>query len=253
MPGVRLPRLATEEDDAEGTALTSVKLASVGMVTAGLAHQIGNPLAAVVANLDVAVAALRELPRDDLAEVRAALEDAAFAADQLTRLVRSLTTFVRGGRLERRVIQLSEVVDDAVRIAGPRVRARGTLVTRVDGAPAVIADDRLVHVLVNLLENAAQSLSVEGTNEVRVEAFTNESGDAVVSVTDTGVGIPPAALARVFDPFVTTEPPSGVGLGLWICHRIVEELGGDLTAESEVRRGSTFRVVLPSAGPTAAR
>jgi signal transduction histidine kinase len=244
----RLPRFGQEEDDAEPRELTSVRLASVGMVTSGLAHQIGNPLAAVVANLDVALDALRESPRADLAEICAALEDAAFAADQMTKILQSLTTFVRGGKLERRKFDIPDVVDEAVRIAGRTVRARAALATRVEPTPPVFADERLVHVLVNLLENAARSLALDSGTEVRIVAFTDAAGRAVIEVSDAGPGIHPAHLSRVFDPYVDAESAVRAGgrgsadLGLWICHKIVEDLGGEIGVESELGRGATFRL-----------
>lgn len=246
MVAARLPRFGVDEDDEEETGeLTSVKLASVGMVTAGLAQQIASPLSIVIANLDVTLSVLRA--REDLGEMREAIEDAAVAAEQLTRLVQSLTTYVRGGRLERRRINLPEVVDAALRIAGATVRARASLVTQIDATPPVVADERLVHVVVNLLRNAAHAAPSGDAHEVRLRACTDARGRAVIEVSDSGAGLSSEELSRVFDPYVPTDSASGVGLALWICQRIVQDLGGEIVAESEQGRGSTIRVALSAA------
>jgi two-component system C4-dicarboxylate transport sensor histidine kinase DctB len=214
------------------------------MVTSALDHQIGSPLAAVVTNIDNALDVLPDASRGDLAEVRAALEDAAAAAGQVARLVRSLTTFVRGARHERRKMAIADLLDDAIRVAGPRIRASAAFVTRVDATPPVTGDERLVTVLVTLLENAASSLTLDMGNEVGVRTYT-DAGRAVVEVTDTGAGIAPADMPRIFDPTFVADATSPCGLGLWICREIVEELGGEITVESDLGRGTKVRIALP--------
>jgi CheY-like chemotaxis protein len=109
---------------------------------------------------------------------------------------------------------------------------------------------RLGQVFINLLVNAAQAMPVGGadTHEIRVVTSTDAEGRAVVEVRDTGSGIPPALLGRIFDPFFTTKPIGvGTGLGLAISHSIVIGMGGEIAVESEVNRGTTFRVILPPA------
>jgi signal transduction histidine kinase len=119
--------------------------------------------------------------------------------------------------------------------------------------PEVLGNDsRLTQVFINLLLNAAQSLPPEEAavkgNEVRVRTSTNASGAAVVSIEDTGCGIPPQNLSRIFDPFFTTRAVGeGAGLGLSIAHGIVNGLGGEIEVDSTVGKGTTVRVVLPSA------
>jgi two-component system, cell cycle sensor histidine kinase and response regulator CckA len=130
------------------------------------------------------------------------------------------------------------------------IRHRARLTKEYGATPLVDADDvRLGQVFINLLVNAAQALP-EGradSNEVRVITSTDAMGRAVVEIHDTGSGIPESVLGRVFDPFFTTKPIGlGTGLGLSICHNIVTSMGGTITVESEIGRGTRFRVVLPA-------
>jgi CheY-like chemotaxis protein len=129
-------------------------------------------------------------------------------------------------------------------------------VERYGEVPLVDGDEgRLEQVFVNLLVNAAQAIP-EGhadRNEIRISTWTDAAGDAVVEISDTGAGIPPEIRDRIFDPFFTTKPVGiGTGLGLSICRGIVTKLGGELSVESEVNRGTCFRVTLPRARPAGA-
>jgi len=130
------------------------------------------------------------------------------------------------------------------------IRQRARLVRDFADVPFVDANETsLGQVFINLLVNAAQSLPTSNmeANEIRIVTSTDERGRAIVEVRDTGAGIPAAILSRVFDPFFTTKPIGiGTGLGLAICHNIVAGMGGELSVESEVGRGSTFRVALPA-------
>jgi CheY-like chemotaxis protein/anti-sigma regulatory factor (Ser/Thr protein kinase) len=144
------------------------------------------------------------------------------------------------------------VIEYSVNIAFNEIRHRTRLVKEYGSLPLVEADDaRLGHVFINLLVNAAHAFPDANTdaNEVRIVTSTDLQGRAVVEVRDTGPGIPPALLGRVFDPFFTTQPIGvGTGLGLAIGHNIVTRMGGEITVHSELGRGTTFRVALPASG-----
>jgi signal transduction histidine kinase len=268
-----LVRGRASERDAEGRALRvtgvlsdvtqrrqlqaqlerSERMASLGTLAAGVAHEINNPLAYVLANLDELA---RELPRAaparaDLAE---SAEEAREGAERVRNVVRGLKSFSRGGS-SRAPVDVAEELTAAVRLTSNEIRHRARLEVVVHPMPRVAAGDReLGQVFLNLLLNAAQAIP-EGhaaENAITVEAGSDAAGWARVEIRDTGVGIPPQVLPRIFEPFFTTKPLGvGTGLGLAIAHGIVTVAGGRLEVESQVARGSTFRVLLPPAPESA--
>lgn len=231
------------------------RLASVGTLAAGLAHEINNPLAAVMANLELIedVAGLDEgVSPAEVHELRNMVSDARAGAERIRNIVRRLKTFSRAGDGERRrVLDVRPLFENAIALSMPEIGERAKLVTHFGNLPRVEADDaRLGQVFVNLLLNAAHAIpgGHRGDNEVCVSTSTDDAGRAVVEVRDTGTGIPASLIGRVFDPFFTTKPVgAGTGLGLSLCHAIVTRLGGEITVESEEGRGTTFRVALPPA------
>jgi len=169
--------------------------------------------------------------------------------------VRDMKTFARGDDSDRSVpVDLCRIAESTANLAANEIRHRARLVRELGPVPPVLgSDSRLGEVVLNLLVNAAQAIP-EGhlaEHEVRIVTRTDRAGCAVLEVRDTGCGIPAPNITKIFDPFFTTKPiGSGTGLGLAICHSIVESLGGELTVESELGKGSVFRMVLP---PTAER
>jgi CheY-like chemotaxis protein len=143
------------------------------------------------------------------------------------------------------------VLDSSINIAWNEIRHRARLVKDYGDTPMVEGNEsRLGQVFLNLLLNAAHAIPEGETerNEIRVSTRTDAGGRAVVEVRDSGMGIPPEIRERIFDPFFTTKPASeGTGLGLWICSGILAALGGEVRVDSEIGRGSTFRVTLPPA------
>jgi signal transduction histidine kinase len=143
------------------------------------------------------------------------------------------------------------VLSTAAIIAGGEIRTRAQLREALGATPIVQGDEtKLTQVFVNLLVNAAQAMQdvTPYRNEIELRCGTDQVGHAVVEIHDTGCGIPDELQARVFDPFFTTKPVGlGTGLGLFVSRSIVEAHGGSITFESEVGRGTTFRVSLPPA------
>lgn len=244
----------TELKEAQALVMQADRLASVGVLAAGVAHEINNPLTYLVSALDWLgehvgdVAARTPAPGD---EVVRAIAEARDGAERVRRVVRDLRTF-SGRREERRTrVRLEAVVDSAANVAANEIRVRATLERERRASPAVLADEaRLGQVVLNLLINAAQAIpeGQAGENEVRVVTGTDEEGNALLEVRDTGPGIPPEIVHRIFDPFFTTKPRGvGTGLGLSICRNIVVGLGGRISAEPRPGGGTTMRVVLPPA------
>jgi signal transduction histidine kinase len=251
----------------------SERMASAGMLAAGVAHEINNPLAVVLANLDFVTglvaqlmvdarsldASAREIHGNEAArrfgerlkDINEPLRDAHEAGERIRRIVRDVKLFARPQGEERSAVDVKSVIESSIRMAGNEIRHRAQLIKEYSDVPMVESNEsRLGQILLNLLVNAAQSMP-EGRasrNEIRVVTKMGESGRVVVEVHDTGTGIPKEILGRIFDPFFTTKPVGvGTGLGLSLCYRMVTDLGGDIAVESEVGKGTVFRVTLPVA------
>ncbi|WP_224240500.1 ATP-binding protein [Hyalangium gracile] len=238
----------SEREEMRARLAQADRMASVGTLAAGVAHEINNPLAYVVANLDYARQELEAVTLPEGSELHRALREAREGADRVRLIVRDLKTFSRpdDARMER--VDVRMAIDSAVTLAWNEIRHRARLVKAYQPVPKVWANEaRLGQVFLNLLINAAHAIP-EGAadrNEIRVSTRVDEQGRVVAEVRDTGSGIPEEIRARVFEPFFTTKPMGeGTGLGLSICHGIITSLGGELRFDSEVGQGTTFRVVL---------
>ena len=233
------------------------RMASVGTLAAGIAHEINNPLAAVVANLELITKDLTQISEelqaaDRMQEVLDEVRDARESADRMRHIVRDLKVFSRSTDEEQRVpVDVKRVIESSLRMAWTEIRHRARLVKEYgENVPLVEANEaRLGQAVLNLIVNAAQAIK-EGNveqNVIRVVTGVDQpSGRVVIEVRDSGSGIPPETLSRIFDAFFTTKPVGiGTGLGLSICHRIITSLGGEIQVKSEVDKGTTFRVLLP--------
>ena len=241
--------------DLQRRLIVSDRLASVGTLAAGVAHEINNPLAYVMSNLDMAIEEIQGslgassyVPTKELEEM---LVEAREGAERVSKIVRALRTFSRADEERRTSIELRPTLELAINMTFNEIRHRAKLVKNYGETPPIEADAaRLGQVFVNLLVNAAQAipLGAADANEIRITTSTDPTGRAVVEVRDTGAGIPDQLLGRIFDPFFTTKPVGvGTGLGLSICHSIMTAMGGDISVSSEVGRGTIFQVVIPAA------
>jgi signal transduction histidine kinase/CheY-like chemotaxis protein len=254
--GVVTLRDVTLERAAQEQLMVSDRMASIGTLAAGVAHEINNPLTSVVANLGLAVAGAKELESAVgcsplLTEIRECLGEARDGTNRVRFIVKDLRLFSRAEEDRRGPVDVERVMESTLRMASNEIRHRARVVKEYGIVPLVDANEaRLGQVFLNLVVNAAQAMP-EGranTNEIRVLTATDETGRVVVEVRDTGSGMNPEALAKVFVPFFTTKAAGiGTGLGLAICHRIVTGLGGEITVDSKVGVGTTFRVFLPLA------
>jgi PAS domain S-box-containing protein len=250
-------RDVTEKKRLEEKLQQAERMATVGRLAAGVAHELNNPLAYLGLILGQIS---REAPRlaaepHRLAEVMDLLAEASTGVERMTEIVRDLRVFSRE-KPQAGVADVRRVLDSAIKMAENEIRHRARLVVACEPLPLVAASEaRLGQVFLNLLVNAAQALP-EGDHdrhEIRVEARA-AAERVVVSVSDTGEGIPPEIRARLFEPYVTGKPGVGTGLGLSICHGIVTALGGEIGVESTVGKGTTIRVALPvAAGEVASR
>lgn len=224
------------------------RMASIGTLAAGIAHEINNPLAYVLTNLDVLAEAL--CSSDSSAEIRAIIDESREGASRVQAIVRDLKIFCHPSPGGDGRADVRRVLESSLRLAANEIRHRARVVVEIGDLPAAIGDEsRLGQVFLNLLSNAAQAIGVGNvaSNEILVVARAQGSS-IIVEISDTGSGLPHGSEARIFDPFVTTKPVGvGTGLGLSICRRIVTALGGEIVAFARRPRGSTFRVTLPAA------
>jgi PAS domain S-box-containing protein len=241
-----------ERRQSQARLLLTDRMVSIGTLAAGVAHEINNPLAFVLTNLNYALEALAGGEGgSSLSEVREALLEARQGADRVRDIVRDLRTFTRSDDGERCPVDVERVLESSIKMAWNEIRHRAELVRSFAQVPQVVAEEaRLGQVFLNFILNAVQAIpegDVKG-NAVTVATGVGDDGRVVIEVRDTGTGIPESVRPHLFEPFFTTKPVGvGTGLGLYICHSIVASLGGSIEVESAPGKGSCFRVRLPAA------
>jgi len=224
------------------------KLASLGMLAAGVAHEIRNPLTAIKAWLFI--------QRKHLTPGTLEHDDADVIANEITRLeriVKDVLLFARPSEPHLATVEANAPLREVQALLAPQLASTGIHLIHENGTEARICIDseQIKQVLINLVQNAADSIGQDGTITMRARSssmrLAERAGETVVlEVADTGKGIPPQVEKRLFDPFFTTKD-SGTGLGLSIAARIIEKHGGALQYQTQVNRGTTFGVVLPRA------
>lgn len=245
-----LAKISTEQDRTE-------RLATLGMLAAGIAHEINNILTPVLAYAQMASA-----QRDNADLLSKALEKTILGVETATRIADAILGFA--GDNEATEADVAEVIQSSLNCLA-RDPNKDRIEVRVDVQPGTYVHVNplsLQQVLMNLILNAHAAMrnAPPGTrhtsvNTLTIAAITRADGTVGIRVTDTGPGIPKEVAGRIFEPFVTTKRPSqasstretgGTGLGLAICRRLVEQAGGTITASSTPGRGTTFLIVLPS-------
>jgi signal transduction histidine kinase len=250
-----LERLVAARKRAQREAQVALadRLTSMGTLAAGIAHEVNNPLAYVMANLDYVLGGRRhERPLDD--EEIAALESAREGAERIRTIIRDIQLFAHPGESAVGPVDVRRVIDSCVTLVMPQIRHRAQLERHYETVPDVTAGEaQLAQVFVNLLVNAAQAIpSGEfGRHTIRI-VVRAEGARVVCEVQDTGVGVAEEIQGKIFDPFFTTKPLGvGSGLGLAVAHGIVTSLKGTIALDSSAGC-TTFRVTLPAADRAAA-
>lgn len=245
-------RARQELQQTQSHLVRSERLASVGRLAAGLAHEVGNPIAAILGMQDLLLQGGLSVgeQRDFLTRMQRETE-------RINNIVRNLLQFARPGSGPAQTVStqpgdVAAALEDTVELLTPqKALAEIELSVEVpDALPAVLLGrEQLVQVFLNLLLNAADACAASGaeSKSIRVRANLNQS-DVVVEVEDTGPGVASDVLDRLFEPFVTTkEIGHGTGLGLAVCRGLVEAVGGTITLDPEYAGGARFRVTLPVA------
>jgi signal transduction histidine kinase/ActR/RegA family two-component response regulator len=245
----RLRRTISSVTNLQDQLARSEHMASLGLMAAGVAHEINNPLSYILSNLSFA--AERAIDHESRLALREALEGAGRVRD----IVRDLKTLSRmESEEDLKAVDVRNAVDAALKLSFDDVRHRARVQRHFSEVPRVLGNEtRLVQVMLNLVTNAAQSIAPGSPddNQITVEVKLAETeGEVEILVSDTGIGISEAHLPKVFEPFFTTKPAGeGTGLGLSICHRLIHAMGGRIQVTSEEGRGSRFSVFL-SIAPT---
>ena len=282
LPGRHLAvfRDVTERSRMERQAFLNDKLATVGTLAAGIAHEINNPMSYVLANLgflkgnlemlqsisasmrSIATEPNREnkleklekfvasphIPRI-LFEVEEEITQSIEGSQRIRDIVLGLKSFARFDDEEMHPVRLDELIDAAISMTSHEIKYRANLQKKYDPQiPSLsLNTGKLQQVFVNLLVNASQAIEPGKVNQNTISVTTQKEGTGVwIHITDTGSGIPKDVLPKIFNPFFTTKPVgSGTGLGLSICHEIIRSHGGEIRVQSEVGKGTTFSIYLP--------
>ncbi len=243
----------SEQEQARSRLALADRMSSLGMLAAGVAHEINNPLSYVTTNVqyvteriaDGEITVHGERPQ----EVAAALDDAVAGCARVSAIVRTLSRLARSEAGSGGTVDLDRVVDDVLRLSRRELSRLAQVEFTPGRLPPVPGDEsRLGQVVLNLLVNAVHAVEdrPDGPRTIHVRIFAGEADTAVVEVTDSGCGIAPELRRRIFEPFFSTKPQGrGTGLGLPLCAEIVAQHHGRLELDSTVGVGSAFRVVLP--------
>jgi len=237
----------------EAQFLRATRLATLGSLARGVAHEINNPLAYLTSNLHSIRRSLSgpQPSIEEMKDVHDALAESLDGAARIAAIVRAIRVFSsRSDEEPAARVHVREIAAIAVEAVASRLRSRATVSCEIDDEPIILGNpERLGQVLMHLLVNAAESIA-DGHPESNRVTLTGgaRDGRVQIEVADTGSGIPPDVLPRIFDPFFSTKPPNtATGLGLFVSRGIVSAMDGNLTVQTEVGRGSTFSIDLPAA------
>lgn len=251
---------ATPDGDprSSGRWSSSERMASLGRLAAGVAHEINNPLAYVLGSIELLERGLCEISAlhpeaartgEVLSDARCALSNAKDGVERIRCIVKDLATFSRATPNARRAVDVEAVLESTLKLAWNELRHRVRVIKDFSGVPDLLGDEaRLAQVFVHLILNAAQAMPDGRQGLLRIST-TSEGRHVSVCVEDDGIGIAPEDLPHVFEPFFTAhDRAGGAGLGLAICRKIVTDLGGTITVTSKPEAGARFTVTLLAAG-----
>jgi PAS domain S-box-containing protein len=240
-------RVAAEKarKETEARLVAAERLASMGRLAAGVAHEINNPLAFVMSNLELLEERIQGGGDRELAEM---VGEARLGAERVRDIVRDLRVFARSDGESGGGCDAANVARVSLAMARNELRHRARVEIQLEPAgPVAIPERQLGQILVNLLVNAAQSIreGAAAENLIRL-SIRPDAASVLIEVQDSGCGMRPTVRDRIFEPFFTTKQGEGMGLGLALCKTMVQEAGGRISVESAPGEGSTFRVWLPT-------
>jgi two-component system NtrC family sensor kinase len=243
-----LQRAIKELRDTQVELVSSEKLASVGRMAAGVAHEIGNPLTSILGHTEILYKRLKGEKFKDGEIILDLVERTRKETERINRIIKDLLQFSKPPSYHGEDVDVNRLIQDSLNVVSVQERFQAIAVdlSLGDGLPLIQGNsDQLQQVLFNMLINAADAMPDGGSLSI---STGQEKQWVTISIKDSGEGIPPEDLGKIFDPFFTTKSPDkGTGLGLSISLRIIEELGGRIKVQSEKGRGTEFSVYLKKA------
>lgn len=228
------------------------RILTIGKMAAGIAHEVNNPLTHLIGGLELAIETLGDstgIGAAEIGELAEKLRVFHSSAVRISDIVRDLKTFSRPDADVLDAVDVKSVIESTLALLGSELGRKATLKVSLGPAPVVLANEgRLGQVLMNLLINAAEAMNGEdpAVNEISISSGIDSMSRVFIEIRDNGRGIPADDLKRSFEPFFTTKGATGgTGLGLAICYSIVQGLKGDIEVDSEIGKGTRFRVILP--------
>ena len=248
-----LQKLAASDKQAsflDEKLVQSQKLASIGELSAGIGHEINNPLAIISQETEWMQHLVKRIGEGDskgITELQDSLKEVLHQVDRCREITQNLLDFARRKEPVFQEVNVNKLIDDLSRLVEKEAILHQIEIRRdfQKDLPLVQTDaPSLRQVVLNLLTNATHAVQKDG--QIRIATKSSQNGSVDIIVADTGCGIPKDHLTKIFDPFFTTKPEGkGTGLGLSLCHGIVDKLGGRISVSSEVGKGATFVVTLP--------
>jgi signal transduction histidine kinase len=247
----------TREQELAASLIQREKMAALGLLVAGVAHEINTPMGAIHSNNDIMLRAVAKIRKNlepdangEVLRLIGILEDVCrnneTAAERIMHIVRSLKNFARLDEAERKCVNLHEGIESTLTLLQHQLKTRIRIEKQFGELPEMLCHpNQLNQVFMNILANAAQAIPGAGIIRIR----TWQDGNLVkIAISDTGVGIPREQLSKIFDPGFTTKGVGlGTGLGLSICYKIIEDHGGTIEVDSS-HSGTTFTITLPTSG-----
>jgi two-component system NtrC family sensor kinase len=230
--------------------LQSQKLAAIGELSAGIAHEINNPLAIIRQEAEWLQLLLKKLEGGEAlepAELQGSVRQILQQVDRCTEIIRNLLDFARKRDPVIQAVDLNQIIESMTRLVEKEAGHKNIAIVRHydENLPAIDSDaPQLRQIILNFLTNAAYAIGQDG--EIAITTRRHGEDAVAIIIRDTGCGIAPENLPKIFNPFFTTKPPGqGTGLGLSICHGLILRLGGRIQVESQVGRGAEFTITLP--------
>ena len=249
------PVPAVSRKVATERALLADRMITIGTIAAGVAHEINNPLAYVMANLEMLHLDLSEMNDPGMESHVSLIQTSMEGAQRIRQIVTDVLSFSRAEDSKDEVIHIQDLLETSIRMSWNQIRHRASLVREYSDIPGVTGNSaRLGQVFLNLLVNAAQSIGEDDETRNQIGVRTQRNGPFVrIEIYDTGKGISTDALPHIFTAFFTTKPDGvGTGLGLSFCKRVIEEMNGTISAHTELGKGTTIRLDLPASSESPA-